>query len=69
MLVEELIELLEQIKHGVDRMFIDLHRIYECNSCKAILDEEDIDVIKTDLLCTYRCPICGNESLVLIKLS
>lgn len=44
---------------------IDLHPIYECSSCTAIVDEKDIVIT----LHIRHCPVCGNESLVLIKLS
>lgn len=41
-----------------------IHRVYECSSCKAILDEKDI-VITLDI---KHCPVCGCETLNLLKL-
>jgi len=49
-------------------MFIDLHPIYECSKCKAIIDENSIVITKTDMLYIKQCPVCGCESLYLIKL-
>ena len=48
---------------------IDLHPIYECSSCKAIVDEKDIVITKVDMLCIKHCPVCGNDNLKPIKLS
>lgn len=51
-------------------MFIDLHPIYECNNtdCKAIVDENDIKITKTDEVHIRHCPVCGCETLTLFKL-
>ena len=43
---------------------IDLHPIYECSSCKAIIDEKDVVVT----LHISHCPVCGCETLNLLKI-
>ena len=45
-------------------MFIDLHPIYECSNCKAIIDKKDVVVT----LHIRHCPVCGCCDLIEIKL-
>ena len=45
-------------------MYIDLHPIYECGSCKAIIDE--MNIVKT--LHIKHSPVCGCCDLLLLKI-
>lgn len=49
-------------------MIIDLQPVYKCSSCKAIIDEKELVRINTDIINISRCPVCGCEFLVLLKL-
>ena len=49
-------------------MLIELRPVYECSKCKSIFDEKDIEITITELSRIVRCPICGNDNLILLKL-